>query len=235
VTDSQAVYRVPAGARLFRALFRPVFRGLFRLLSRVQLTGKENIPARGPYLIAINHVSLYEPPLLLAFWPVAPEAVGAVDIWERPGQSTLARLYGGIPVHRGEYDRRLLDSMLRVLKSGHPLLIAPEGGRSHQIGMRRANPGIAYVVDKARVPVIPVGVVGTADDFLIRALRGARPPLRMHIGPALNFEPITGRGEARRKVLQQNADQVMTCIAALLPPEYHGFYAGQGSIISEAS
>lgn len=228
-------YRVSAGALVFRALFRPVFRGVFHLLSRVLLTGRENIPAQGPYLIAVNHVSLYEPPLVLAFWPVAPEAVGAADIWERPGQATLARLYGGIPVHRGEYDRRLLDSMLRVLESGRPLLIAPEGGRSHHPGMRRALPGVAYVVDRSRVPVVPVGVVGAADDFLVRALRGERPPLSLHVGPALRFEPVTARGEARREALQQNADLVMTRIAALLPPEYHGVYARQGSVISEAT
>jgi 1-acyl-sn-glycerol-3-phosphate acyltransferase len=208
---------------------------LFHLLSRVHLSGLEHIPNQGPYLIAVNHVSLFEPPLVLAFWPVAPEAVGAAEIWERPGQATLARLYGGIPVRRGEYDRRLLDTMLKVLESGRPLLIAPEGGRSHQLGMRRALPGVAYVIDKAQVPVVPVGIAGTADDFLLRALRAERPPLWMRVGPVLRLEPVAGRGEARRAGLQENADRVMACIAALLPPEYHGYYARQGSVISEAS
>jgi 1-acyl-sn-glycerol-3-phosphate acyltransferase len=222
------------GARVFRALFRPVFRGTFHLLSRVNVSGLENIPAKGPYLIAVNHVSLFEPPLVLAFWPFAPEAVGAADIWERPGQSLLARLYGGIPVRRGEYDRRLLDTMLKVLESGRPLLIAPEGGRSHQLGMRRALPGVAYVVDKAQVPVVPVGIAGTSDEFLVRALQGERPPLSMHVGPAVRFDPVKARGEARRAALQENSDRIMICIAALLPPEYHGYYAGQGRALSEA-
>jgi 1-acyl-sn-glycerol-3-phosphate acyltransferase len=53
---------------------------LFHLLSRVHLSGLEHIPVQGPYLIAVNHVSLFEPPLVLAFWPVAPEAVGAAEI-----------------------------------------------------------------------------------------------------------------------------------------------------------
>jgi 1-acyl-sn-glycerol-3-phosphate acyltransferase len=234
VSEVGEPYRVSSGALVFRALFRPVFRGLFHLLSRVHLEGLENVPAQGPYLIAVNHVSLFEPPLVLAFWPVAPEAVGAAEIWERPGQATLARLYGGIPVRRGEYDRRLLNTMLSVLESGRPLLIAPEGGRSHHLGMRRALPGVAYVVDKAQVPVLPVGIIGTADDFLRRALRGERPPLWMRVGPVLRFEPVAARGEARRVALQENADRVMASIAALLPPEYHGVYAGQGSALTEA-
>lgn len=218
-------YTLPRRVRLARWLMRPVFRGIFRLLSRVRLTGLENIPPRGPYLVAINHVSLYEPPFILAFWPEAPEAAGAVDIWERPGQSALARLYGGIPVHRGEYDRLLLDTMLSALRSGRPLVIAPEGGRSHTPGLRPALPGVAYLVEAAAVPVLPVGIVGTTDDFLKRALRFERPLLEMRVGAPLILPPVEGKGEARRQARQRNADQIMQAIAALLPEEYQGVYA----------
>jgi 1-acyl-sn-glycerol-3-phosphate acyltransferase len=226
--DPPGVYRVPLRIRLFRLFMRPVFRLLFRILSRVRLTGRENVPNQGAYLIAINHISLFEPPLILAFWPTAPEAVGAVDIWDRRGQSTLARWYGGIPVHRGEYDRALLDRMLSALNAGKPLLIAPEGGRSHSIGMRRALPGVAYVMDKARVPVVPVGITGTSDDFLKLALKGKRPQLEIRIGPPVVLPPIRGKGEERRAARQENVDLVMKQIAALLPEEYHGIYARQG-------
>jgi 1-acyl-sn-glycerol-3-phosphate acyltransferase len=205
---------------------RPIFRGLFHLLSRVRVSGVENVPAKGPYLVAINHVSLFEPPFVLAFWPVALEAAGAVEIWERPGQNVLARLYGGIPVHRGEYDRQVIADMTGVLKSGYPLLIAPEGGRTHRLGMRRANPGAAYIVDQARAPVVPVGILGSTDDFLKRALRGERPSIEMRIGAPFSLPPLEDRGEARRLARQRNADSIMEHIAALLPPEYHGEYAG---------
>jgi 1-acyl-sn-glycerol-3-phosphate acyltransferase len=178
-------------------------------------------------MIAINHVSLFEPPLLLAFWPTAPEAVGAVDIWERPGQSLLARLYGGIQVHRGQYDRQLLDTMQAALLSGRPLLIAPEGGRSHQPGMRRALPGVAYVIEKANVPVVPVGVVGATDDFLSRALSGHRPQIEMRIGAPFRLPAVSGVGEARRESRQHNVDLIMMRIAELLPPEYRGVYANE--------
>jgi 1-acyl-sn-glycerol-3-phosphate acyltransferase len=210
---------------LNRAIMRPLFRGLFHILSRVQVFGKENVPRQGAYLITINHVSLFEPPLVMAFWPVALEAVGAVDIWKRRGQATLARLYGAIPVHRGEYDRTLLDAMLAVLNSGRPLLIAPEGARSHAPGMRQAHPGAAYIVDKTGVQVVPVGVVGGTDDFLRRALRGQRPPFEMRIGQPFSLPLVEGRGAARRAALQENADRIMRQIAALMPAEYHGIYA----------
>jgi len=174
---------------------------------------------------------LYEAPFMLAFWPVAPEAVGAVEIWQRRGQSTLARIYGGIPVHRGEYDRHLIDKMCAVLHSGRPLLIAPEGGRSHIPGMHRALPGVAFVVEKADVPVVPVGIVGTTDDFLARALRGKRPTLEMRIGEPLRLQKHSNDRGTRRDTRQQNVDLIMKHIARLVPAEYRGVYADYGDTL----
>lgn len=225
MSERDPEYRVTRRIEISRRLTRPLFRAIFHLLSRVNIYGTENILTGRAYLIAINHVSLIEPPFVLAFWPRAPEAVGAADIWNRPGQAILARLYGGIPVHRGEYDRQLLEKMIAVLRGGRPLMIAPEGGRSHTPGMRRAFPGVAYVVEKAQVPVIPAGILGATDDFLQRALRAERPVLEMHIGAPIHLPAVEGRGEERRAALQRNADLIMQHIAALLPKEYGGVYA----------
>ena len=218
-------YKVPAGNRLARFLIRPVFKGIFHILSRVTITGLENIPPRGAYLIAINHLSLLEPPFVLTFWPVAPEGVAAVEIWERTGQSTLVRLYGAMQVHRGEYDRKIIDKVLAALEAGRPVAIFPEGGRSHKPGLRQALPGVAFILDKAQVPVVPVGVVGSTEDFFQRALHGKRPELEMHIGKPLVLPPIMGKGEERRLERQHNVDLVMERIADLLPVEYRGIYA----------
>lgn len=220
----EASYRIPFGVQLFRATFAPLFRLAFRILSRVKIEGKENIPKTGPYIIAYNHISLFEPPLLLAFWLTFPEAVAGADVLDRPGQKILVRGYGVIPVHRGEYDRQVIQEMMRVLAAGRPLMIAPEGGRSHKPGLRRGFAGVAYLMDRARVPVLPVGISGTSDDFGRRVLRGQRPELRIRIGKPFNLPPIEGSGELRRATRQANADLVMRHIAAQLPEEYWGLY-----------
>ncbi|HUV26888.1 MAG TPA: 1-acyl-sn-glycerol-3-phosphate acyltransferase, partial [Anaerolineales bacterium] len=131
MSNNQNGYQIPIRVKVFRWVFRPIFRIIFYLISEVHITGLENIPENGTYIIVINHISIIEPPFVIAFWPVAPEAVGAKEIWERKGQSLLAKYYGGIQVHRGEFDRKLIEDMIAVVRSGHPLLIAPEGGRSH--------------------------------------------------------------------------------------------------------
>jgi 1-acyl-sn-glycerol-3-phosphate acyltransferase len=217
--------RIPVRTRLARWVLRPLFRGIFRLLSNVSISGVEHIPKESAYLIAVNHVSLYDPPLVMAFWPCAAEAVGAADVWQRPGQSLLVRWYGVIPVHRYEYDRSALQAIQVALGSGRPLMIMPEGGRSHAPGMRRAEPGVAYIVEKTNIPVLPVGVVGTTDDFFHRARRGERPSVYMSIGEPLLLPPVEGKGVVRRLARQRNADLIMTHIAALLPFEYRGVYA----------
>jgi 1-acyl-sn-glycerol-3-phosphate acyltransferase len=219
-------YRVSPGLRLRRTLLRTSVRFLFNILGHIRVSGLEHIPLGTSYVAAVNHISIYDPPLVLCFWPEMLEAIGAVDVFDKPIQGQLLKIYGTLPVHRGEYDRELIETMLAMLRSGYRLMIAPEGGRSHSTAMRRAMPGVGYILDEAHVPVVPIGITGTTDDFLKKGLRGKRPLLEMRIGRPIALPPVEGKGEARRAARQRNADLVMQYIAGLLPPEYRGVYAG---------
>lgn len=220
-------YTIPLHIKFNRIFLRSGINALFRIMGRVKIVGKENVPYGKPYVIAMNHISIFDPPLLVSFWPEQPEVIGAADVFQKKGQGLLLSMYGVIPVHRGDYDRALLDKIMVILRSGRPLVIAPEGGRSHDPAMRRAMPGVGYIIEHAQVPVVPVGLVGTTEDFWQRATRGEKPPLEIRIGKPIVFPPITEKGAKRREARQKNADLVMRHIAALLPAEYHGVYAGQ--------
>lgn len=221
----ETAYQVPWLSRIARFVFKPAFRGLFHVLARIKISGQENVPFGKPYLVAMNHVSTFDPPFIIAFWPEMIEAMGASDLWQRPGQAQLVKMYHVIPVHRGNYDRALFDRALSVLASGRPLLLAPEGGRSHREGMRRAHPGISFIAEKAGVPVLPAGITGTTDDFFKKAIRAERRLLEIRIGKPFLLPAVEGKGDERREARQRNADLVMTHIAALLPEEYRGYYA----------
>jgi 1-acyl-sn-glycerol-3-phosphate acyltransferase len=222
------------GLRLRRPFVKTAVRWLFKSISHIRIVGLDNIPRGQPYVVAINHISLFDPPLVLSLWPEMMEAVGAVDVFDRPFQGDLLRLYGVIPVHRGEYDRVLIDTMLAILRAGRPLMIAPEGGRSHEHGMRRAKPGVGYILDEARVPVVPVGLVGTTDDFLKRAVRFEMPSVEMRIGKPFRLPPIEGTGAVRRAARQRNADIVMQHIAGLLPIADRGVYVGSAIVAPDS-
>jgi len=227
-------YRVPFHFRLIRPVIKVVFRIIFHVLGRVKIIGKENIPYGKPYVVAMNHISIYDPPFIASFWPEVLEIIGASEVFDKPGQGQLVKLYGVMPVHRGEYERSLLEKIVRILKSGYPFLIAPEGGRSHVTAMRRAHAGIGYIVDAAGVPVIPVGLVGTTDDFWHRAIRGEKPELEMRIGKPIYLPAITAKGAARREARQENADLIMRYLAGLLPENYRGVYAETAILPPEA-
>jgi 1-acyl-sn-glycerol-3-phosphate acyltransferase len=218
-------YRVPLRFRISRPFLKGIFRSIFHILSRVTITGKENIPYGRPYIVAMNHVSIYDPPLAGAFWPEQLEIIGASDVFDKPGQGPILRAYGVIPVHRGDYDRVLFTKIISVIKAGFPLLIAPEGGRSHVPGLKRAMPGISYIVEQTHVPVLPLGIIGTTEDFWQRAKRGERPPLSLRIGKSIALPDIAAKSMERHEARQQNADLVMRTIAGLLPEEYRGVYA----------
>jgi 1-acyl-sn-glycerol-3-phosphate acyltransferase len=218
-------YRVPWKFRLSRPALKAVFRGIFHALANVEITGKENVPYGKPYVVAMNHVSIFDPPFAAAFWPEMLEIIGAADVFEKPGQGQLLRAYGVMPVHRGDYERSLFTKIISIIRSAYPLLIAPEGGRSHVTAMRRAMPGIAYIVEKTNVPVVPAGLVGTTEDFWQRATYGDRPSLEMRIGKPITLPQITVKGAEKHEARQSNADLVMRHLAGLLPEEYRGVYA----------
>lgn len=72
-------YKVAWINKLARKLIRPVFKIIFKVISRVEVQGFENIPD-DPYIMVFNHVSLFEAPLIVAFWPTFPEILGASEV-----------------------------------------------------------------------------------------------------------------------------------------------------------
>jgi 1-acyl-sn-glycerol-3-phosphate acyltransferase len=151
--------------------------------------------------------------------------LGASDVWNRPGQDILAKAYGGIPIDRGEIDRTALHRTVDAVLSGKSLAIAPEGGRSHSPGMRKAKAGITYLFEKTKVNIIPLAMVGTTDDFLSEILRGKRPRASMIVGKPFLLPEFDEEGKTGSELRQEKVDFVMKKIAELLPEEYRGYYS----------
>lgn len=225
-------YRVPLKTRISRRILRLFFRTLFHLLGKVELSGLENIPDHNRYVIVFNHVSLVEVPFIAAFWPRVIEIIGALAVWERGFQAVIAKMWAGIQVDRTQFDREVFKQVERVLQAEQPLMISPEGGRSHDPGLRRGKAGVAYIIDKVDVVVLPVAVVGNTIDFLTEGLRLKRPTIQMIVGEPFVVPPLQGRGEERRSARQKNTDYIMARLAALLPENYRGVYVDYEKILA---
>jgi 1-acyl-sn-glycerol-3-phosphate acyltransferase len=108
------------------------------------------------------------------------------------------------------------------LKAGGVLGLAPEGTRSHTGQLQEGKTGAAYLADRAGVPIVPVALAGTENVWRnLKRLR--RTPVACTIGQPFRL-PSDGR--AKGEQLKHLTDEVMCRIAALLPPQYHGAYAG---------
>jgi len=185
--------------------------------------GLENVPAKGPYILAVNHLTVFEPPVLLAVMPIKRITVFVGDTWkDRPIIGWLLQAFEGIFVNRGRIDRQALRAALDTLKNEGVLGIAPEGTRSRAGGLIRAKAGIAYIATKANVPILPVGISGQLG-AIEKLKRLHRPHLQVNIGQLVHLPALSGgnRGEQ----LQKYADEVMTAIARLIDPDLRGVYA----------
>ncbi len=208
---------------MLRDFLHSFVRLLLKILARVTLVGEKNIPAEGGCILAMNHINLLDAPL--AFAVVQRKDVTALvadkykkNLLLRP----LVNAVGGIWINREEVDMRALREARNFLASGGVLGIAPEGTRSPTGALQPGKTGVAYLADKAGVPILPVAVTGT-EKIMPQLLRMHRPAIKFQFGEPFQLQPIE-RSE-RELGLQRNTEEIMCRIAALLPPAYRGVYA----------
>jgi 1-acyl-sn-glycerol-3-phosphate acyltransferase len=194
----------------------------FKLLTRLDVKGLDNIPPSGPYILAANHMSRADPPLLFPYF-AGQNVTGWVAAKYRRNLffGQIVKLGNPIFIRRGEVDRSALDAAVEALKAGKIFGMAPEGTRSRVGSLIRGKTGIAYLADQAEVPILPVAITGTESVFQ-KLLRLRRPHLTLQIGELFYLPPIDP--EDRNANMRRNADEVMCRIAAMLPKKYRGVY-----------
>jgi len=206
----------------FRRVVKPVIRFLIWLLLRMEVRGLEHIPSEGPAILAISHTNFLDPVLAMAVCHRPLETVSKVENFRLFFFGPLIRLYGVIPIRRGEVDRQALHAAIEVLKRDQVLLIAPEGTRSGVGRLQRGRGGLAYTAARTGAPIVPVGIVGV-EDFWHNLVRLRRTPVQMKLGQPFRF---VARGRLLdRQALAQMTTEAMHQLAATLPPERRGRYA----------
>jgi 1-acyl-sn-glycerol-3-phosphate acyltransferase len=211
-----------------RKILTWIIKLLLTLLSRRDVAGVENIPPSGGLILAPNHLSMLDAPLIvISIQRQDITAMAADKHRKNPFLRWLIEAMDGIWLNREEADSQAIRAAIDYLKRGHVLGIAPEGTRSRSGVLLEGKNGVAYLADKAGVPVVPVAVWGTETGFYeVQHLR--RPTLHMRVGKPLTFPPVERR--ERETALQRNTEELMCQIAAMLPVEYHGAYTGHPRI-----
>lgn len=150
-----------AGRRGLKVLLTAVMHGY----GRLEVQGRENLPSKGPYIIAPNHVSLADAPAILAAipWSVARQtfSLGHTTIFGGMITSRIAKLVHVIPVDMDSKLYSALQLSAYVLRQGRILLVFPEGGRSRDGGIKEFKKGVGIIAKELNVPLIPVAIQGT--------------------------------------------------------------------------
>jgi len=123
--------------------------------------GAENIPASGGVIIAPNHASYGDPPLIGASMTRPLYFMAKKELFDVPVLGALIRRTNAFPVSRGRQDIASVRFAGELLKDGRPLLIFPEGTRSKTGSFGKARPGVAMIACHAQVPVVPVRIINS--------------------------------------------------------------------------
>lgn len=192
------------------------------VLARLRVTGRENVPISGPYIVAVNHMSSADSPVLFLALPLLPFRFFAGEKWKNHWLwGPLMGWVGGIYIKRGEVDRQALREALDALAGGAVFALAPEGTRSKVGYMQPAKDGAAFLALRANVPILPVGLSNT-DHLFANARRLRRTHVDIHIGRPFTLAQTGGR--VRGHELAAYTHLIMCHIAALVDERHRGVY-----------
>jgi 1-acyl-sn-glycerol-3-phosphate acyltransferase len=199
-------------------LFHYITTVIYGIAFRGEVFGQENLPKDGAFLIASNHASHLDPPVVGSFVPRQLCFFARKTLWKPGVASWWLDEVGVIPVDRdGGQDVAALKRVLRALKDNKGLILFPEGTRSPNGELQSPKPGVGFIVCKSQVPVVPARIFGSYEAFGKGSSLRPGTPISVVFGkpisPARYDEPSAGKDR-----YQIASDRIMAEIAQLKLP-----------------
>lgn len=199
-----------------------IIRFLYRYLTRTEFLGLDNVPSSGGIILATNHMSRVDVPLLF----ITPNrtdvnALVADKYLKYPFFKIILNTANVIWLDRENADFSALRTALEYIQCGGALGIAPEGTRSKTGSLIEGKAGTALLAYRAKCPIVPVGITGT-ESAISQLFTFHRPRLLVRYGKPFYLPPIAHQD--RSAWLTKCTDEIMCQIASLLPDTYRGIY-----------
>ncbi|GAB4572233.1 MAG: hypothetical protein Kow0077_11060 [Anaerolineae bacterium] len=215
-----------------RRFFRDVlFRVLAWMFLDLTVTGVENIPASGPVILMINHMTALDPIVVLGTAkPRFVVPMSKIENFQHPLTGLLVRSWGAYPVRRGQVDREALNIAIQLMEAGEMTLIAPEGTRNR--ALQRPKDGLAFIATRTNAMIVPTAIFNAETWKRDLFIPWRRTPVHVSYGPAFRLrKPESGR--VPREVLHQMTDEMMYQLALLLPEHNRGEYSDLSRMTTE--
>jgi 1-acyl-sn-glycerol-3-phosphate acyltransferase len=198
------------------------FRLLFAGYLRWRVYHPERVPEQGPVILAANHASFLDPPLVGSGIKRPVNFLARESLFRFPVAGAVLRACNAVPVDRDGGGAAGLRTILDRLRAGGGIVLFPEGTRTRDGRLQPARSGVGLVVIKSTAPVVPVRVFGTFEAYG-RHRRFPRPGrVAVKYGQVMSFDKL--RAEAKtcskqrlREIYQQVADEIMAAITKLEP------------------
>lgn len=184
---------------------------------RLKVYGRENLIEEGPAILASNHASFIDPPLVGVACHKDIYYLARKSLFEKPVFGPLIARVNAFPVDRDRGDVAAVRAILQILKAGNRVVVFPEGTRSTDGNLQPAKAGVGLIIAKSLAPVVPIRIFGSY--AALPRTGGIRlfSPVTLVVGKPLYFtKQDLGTGE--RSVYQELSDRVMAAIAALEMP-----------------
>ena len=173
------------------------FRALGWIFFRYRAVGVENVPRTGGILIAANHASYLDIPMLGCSIPRRAAYLGRQDLFPVPGLRWLCEWLGWIPIRMGRLDREGFGKAIGLIKQGKAVVIYPEGTRSPTGALGPGRPGLGVIVAETGCPVIPVYLKGTHDVLPPGAKWTRLRPITVIYGKPIDFTVDAERSKGK--------------------------------------
>lgn len=139
---------------------------IFILIYRVRVRGASNVPCSGPVLLAANHQSFLDPPLVGSFVRCRHLSfVAKIGLFTFAPFAWFISALNSVPINDAAGDAGAIREILKRLGAGHAVLIFPEGSRTTDGGQKAFKRGVALLMKRAKCPVVPVAVEGCFDSW----------------------------------------------------------------------
>lgn len=193
-------------------------RTIFDMCFRGEVHGQGNIPRRGPFLVACNHASHLDPPLIGSLVPLQMAFFARKTLWKPGFPAWWMNRVGAIPVDRDAGgDLGAIKRVLQTLKEGKALILFPEGRRSEDGRLQPAKAGVGMIACKSQAPVVPTRVFDSHLAF--GRDKGLRlgTPVSVVYGPLL-YPSDYDDPKAGKERYQIASERIMAAIGKLKRP-----------------